>query len=616
VGAGAGGESGGTPSVVFGICGDLGISGINDIQYLADGSAVVLGLAGGVAKIVDPMTGAEKRWFFGHTGAVNAVAVSTDGTTLATASDDHTVRLFRVADAAPLATLTAGSSPLLSVAITADSKHVVAGAADGTVYLWDAGKTLPLARKAGHSDEVLGVGFAAAEARVFSASKDGSVRIWSADDLTSLGAALTGGTWQTALDVSPDGTRVAVGDVYNSVRLISAAGGNVERTLSVGISRVWKLDFAPDGATVFASVDSVYSVPVDGSAGKIIAAPIGNVPRATASPTDDALFVASEWIMEYRTREGDSLRDEIHEGPFARGVAFAPSGAELAIGGDFGFVVHAAPNGAVTAAPDFDQAVPLVEGLGFSPDGTRLVTGDGDGHIKLWATSGWQSQMDIDTYSRGVHSTLFSPDGTRFVAAGYDGVHDVYDAASGTLIRGIGLVGKDNHQARFSPDGAFAAVGTDDGGLSLVRTSDWADILQLPDAHDDAVTVAFSRDGRLFSAGDHRVTAWETTGSTTRQDLLADDAFASTTLEASPDGTVLVAGAYTGELKLWTLPQAPPSNDGGAGQAGAGPIAPPAPLPAPPIPGHGSPVLGTSFSSDSRMLAVAYTDGTVQVWCR
>jgi WD40 repeat protein len=604
-------------SVAFDVCGDLGISGINDVRYLPDGGAVVAGLEGAVAKLIDPVKGDEVRTFYGHTGAVNAVALSGDGTTLATASDDHTVRLFSVSDAAPLATLTAGDRELLSVAITADASRIVAGAADGQIYLWTRDGAAPAASSAGHSNEVLGIGFAAAEARVFSASKDGSVRLWSATDLSPLGAPVTNATWQTSLAVSPQGDRVAVGDVYGTVKFIGASSGSVEHSVQVGSGRVFGLDFVPDGTSVLASIEDVYSVPVDGSTPKAIAGPIGAPPRAAASPTDDAVFVASQWIMEYVTRSGTPLRDAIHEGPFAVGVAFTRTGDRVAIGGDFGLVVRAAPSGEWLATPDFDQAVPRFEGLGFSPDGAQLVTGDNNGHVMLWATSTWQSTSDIDTGSRGVHSALFSRDGTRFIVAGYDGVNDVYDTTGPTLVRALSFIGQDNHKAAFSPDGSLAAVGTDGGDLALVRTSDWGEVLHVTHAHDSAVDVAFTPDGRLFTTGDHRISLWPNDGSTTRADVADDATFDGRTVEVSADGTLLVAGSNSGEIAVFALLNATPAGDAGAGQGGAARTEPPPPpVRVASLPAHASPVLGTSFAPDSRTLAVAYGDGTVWLWCR
>jgi WD40 repeat protein len=164
----------------------------------------------------------------------------------------------------------------------------------------------------------------------------------------------------------------------------------------------------------------------------------------------------------------------------------------------------------------------------------------------------------------------------------------------------------------------------DRGDLALVRTSDWGEVLRIVDAHEQNVDVAFSRDAQTpFSTGDGRVTAWSTTGSTERRDLMNDLAFVGSTVEVSPDGTLLVAGAVSGELRVWSLPDSDATAGAGgesgssaSGGAGGAAATLPEPVPEGSLPSHGSTIVATRFSPDSRQLAVAYSDYTVWVWCR
>lgn len=69
------------------------------------------------------------------------MAFSPDGHTLATANDDHTVRLWDVRDprhpAALAAPLTGHTSFVLSVAFSRDGRTLVSSGSDGTLRLWD-----------------------------------------------------------------------------------------------------------------------------------------------------------------------------------------------------------------------------------------------------------------------------------------------------------------------------------------------------------------------------------------------------------------------------------------------------------------------------------------------
>jgi WD40 repeat protein len=115
-----------------------------------------------------------------HKLRIGAIRFSKDGTLLASASTDGTVRLWNVRNHQLLATLQSGADAYWSVSISPDNRRVVAGSAQGTVSVWDCASHELLATFRGHTTGFIGtVGFTPDGNTLVSIAKDG-VRFWRA----------------------------------------------------------------------------------------------------------------------------------------------------------------------------------------------------------------------------------------------------------------------------------------------------------------------------------------------------------------------------------------------------------------------------------------------------
>ncbi|WP_346294308.1 AAA family ATPase [Sphaerothrix gracilis] len=117
-----------------------------------------------------------------HDDTVSAVSFSDDGQRVATASWDHTARVWDAQTGEPLFTLNHNDS-VLAVSFSDDGQRVATASRDKTARVWDAQTGEPLFTL-NHDDWVLAVSFSDDGQRVATASRDKTLRVhwlWSRD---------------------------------------------------------------------------------------------------------------------------------------------------------------------------------------------------------------------------------------------------------------------------------------------------------------------------------------------------------------------------------------------------------------------------------------------------
>ena len=96
---------------------------------------VAVGLWSSNIILLDAITGSQMAVLSGHTDWVGSLAFSSDGTLLASGSDDKTLKLWDIQTGGVVKTFLGHTNRVHSVSISADCT-TVASASDGTIFLW------------------------------------------------------------------------------------------------------------------------------------------------------------------------------------------------------------------------------------------------------------------------------------------------------------------------------------------------------------------------------------------------------------------------------------------------------------------------------------------------
>src|SRR5262249_55947895 len=196
-------------------------------------------------------------------------------------------------------------------------------------------------------------------------------------------------------------------------------------------------------------------------------------------------------------------------------VSFSPDGTRVVTGDEHGTTVVDAKTGTVLLklhqqVRDTGGSQEMwigrgVQSASFSPDGTRIVTTGGTrpfGEVTVWDARTGAELLALNGHTSWVMTSAFSPDGTRIITGSVDGTAKVWDARTGT--GRLELPGQRHgvSSVSFSPDGARLVTASGERTARVWDTRTGSVLLELKGARGPVNRVSFSPDGtRIVTAG-------------------------------------------------------------------------------------------------------------------
>jgi len=403
----------------------------------------------------------------GHEDSVINVTFSKDGSRVATASDDGTVRVWDASNGEEQM-MFGGETALFSVKFSPDDRLIAAAGYDGRVKIWDMESGDLILTLIGHNNSIYFIDFSPDGKYLATASIDGTTKVWDVSD---------GGNrdWLTlarhnhvvfSADYSPDGKRIATSRWDGTAKVWDSTTGVNLLTLENFTAEVARITYSSDGT-------------------KLATADYAGVMKVWDAATGNLLY-------EIQTHSPGDID-----------VAFSPDGKYLASGGSDG-IAKLWDSTTGDEVRSFLGHTDVVMRIAFNPDGDQFATASWDDTARLWDVSSGKQILELSINTEGdvdVNSVDFSPDGKLLATAHKDGTARVWDISGGEQSgrEVLNLVGHTNivWDAAFSPDGERIATISFDGTVRLWDAMSGRELLVLPGSNDGP-DIDFSPDGKYL----------------------------------------------------------------------------------------------------------------------
>jgi len=509
---------------------------------------------------------------------IDALAVSPDGSKLATGSRDRLARIQDMASGQVLAELKHNGTFVHSVAWSPDGRFLATGSSDpnGFVQLWDVAAALSGAEQAGqpldgHTMPVTRVRFSDDGRWLLSCSFDKTARLWDLSEAgrPKLACILEGHNWWVWDGALAPGFAPEKPDSDNRIVTVDQDGLVIVWQLKSGGATV-NLDGSEQPLTFrkdrqfLGHAGPVYSVDFARIDGVDWIATGGYDNRVLLWHPDDAQPYTAEAVFEPGQQQA-KYRELLGHTNAVQSVSFSDDGRLLVTAGQDN-AVWVWDLGASARRYRLRGHSSEVRSAVITPDGQHVVSAGLDEQILVWSTEGEQEfkilqDQQFSRHEDAVLSSRFSSDGSQVLTASTDRTARLWDvktsARTAELRQGHAFLVSG---AALFPDGQTLATAAADDSVRVwdIRSGAERHVL-LQTGRNGIVALSHDENWLLTGGPDNTAKLWPAAAmradaaGTLEPATLAGHGADVTAAACSPVANLAVTGDVNGRTVLWNL---------------------------------------------------------------
>ena len=495
---------------------------IMGIAFSPDGNKILTGSLDKTACIWETNTNKVMHVLRGHSEGIYAVAFHPDGERVVTASKDTTARIWNISNGQETAVFSQHKEMLTSVVCSHDGKTVVTCALDGKVFLWNVEKEKVLI-SLDTKDEVLSCLDISQDDTLVAIGSEKGVRIWNIKSEKVI-AHLTRdyeakGIFISGVAFSPDRQHIAINSSERVIRIWSVENKSIMATLYGHTDQGTGITYSSDGTRIITGALDYKAIvwdmaKVSFSSTTKLDILLNDTIRSV--DTDGKLAIAGSQngvITVWRVRGREIISALSSGSDWHVNIALGPDGKHAAVSmPNMTFIWNimdetaqiqlvADSSSVVARQADFMGGL-VAYGIRFSPDGTRIATGETDEVVRVWDIRSQQIIASLKGHRGSIVSLAFTHEGKYLISGATDGTARVWNMTtySTDFVLG-GHIGSVTDIC-VSPNNSFIATGSLNGIIYLWSLKTGKKLRTFR-GHSTAISrISFSPDGHLLVASD------------------------------------------------------------------------------------------------------------------